>query len=112
MRIKTFEFPSFEEWNKTQEYSQKIGDYTCAVEAVVSGCDGDTENFYQAAIANYDYPTNILVKKIFAKGISCDRSDEKAIKEWYEVATAELNDAWKAFVLKKYLCMEKEETAV
>lgn len=103
MTIKTFEFPSFEEWNKTRKYSQKIGDYTCAIETVAGWCNVNTKNDYEAVIANSDNPTNIHVKKIFNKCINdCDESDEKTLKEWYEAVIVELNDKWKAFILDTY----------
>lgn len=50
MTIKTFDFPSFEEWNKTQEYTQKIGDYTCAISIVTFGV---TEIFSYQSIYYY-----------------------------------------------------------
>lgn len=104
MIVKTFTFPSFEEWNKTQNYSQTIGDYTCAIKTVAWGCNGNIKNNYQAVIANSDNPTNIYVDKIFTEHISCDVSDKKTLKEWYEAIIVTLNDKWKAFILETYLC--------
>ena len=46
------------------------------------------------------------VDKMFAECISCDVSDEKTLKEWYEAIIIELNDRWKAFILETYLCVE------
>lgn len=104
MTIKIFDFPSFEEWNKTQEYTQKIGDYTCRIGVVTFWTREDPRNDYQAAIANFDCPTNIYVPKIFSEKITYNISDEKNLKEWYETVIVKLNDEWKKFILEKYCC--------
>lgn len=107
MNIKTFSFPSFNEWNKTRQYSQKIGDYTSTIKTIAWGCNGNTKNDYEAAIANSDNPTNIYVSALFADFISCDVSDTTKLKKWYESVVIKLNDSWKTFILETYLNTEK-----
>ena len=41
---------------------------------------------------------------MFAESITCDVSDEKTLKEWYEAIILKLNDSWKSFILDTYLC--------
>lgn len=98
MTIKTFDFPSFEEWNKTQEYKQKIGDYACSISIETFGPKGDPRNNFQVAIANADYPTN----KMFSE-MNYNILDETTLKEWYEEVIVKLNDEWKKFVLETYI---------
>lgn len=101
MIFKTFTFPSFEEWNKKQEYYKKIGDYTCSIKVFSCGCDKST---YIATFANSDNPTNIYVAKIFCSSISCNMSDSETLKAWYEKVTVQINDKWKDFILDTYFC--------
>lgn len=103
MTIKTFDFPPFEEWNKTRKYAQKIGDYTCTISIVIYGLDKD---YYDAAVANSDNPINIYADDIFFERIRCNTSDEKTLKEWYEEVIVKLNNEWKKFILETYCYSE------
>ena len=63
MKSKKFSFPTFEIWNKTQEFKEKIGAYTCAIGVVSFGCNGNTKYTYFAAIAACDNPLNAYAEK-------------------------------------------------
>ena len=104
MTVKTFNFLPFKKWNKKQNYCQTIGDYTCAIKAVSWGCNGNSKNTYAAVIANSSNPTNIYIPKIFEGYISCEAQDEETLNRWYEEITLELNEKWKEYILKTYLC--------
>ncbi len=101
MTLKTFTFPSFEEWNKEQEYYEKIGAYTCAIEVSEWAHD---ESKYVAAFAASDDPIITFLKKDFYSSIECDPHDYQTLKNWYEKVTVEINDKWKYFILDTYFC--------
>lgn len=105
MEIKTFKFLSFEEWEKTKEYSQKIGDYTCAIKYLYGGEWHRGEyhnNYYKAAIANYENPIPCYVEHIYVNTFN-QFSEQNTLKEWYEHVTLELNAIWKEFIYNTYL---------
>lgn len=103
MTLKAFTFPSFEEWNETYEYVQKIGDYTCAIDCF----DFSSEELdCIAAFANSNNPTSEYVPKVFCSSIRCNISDNKTLKDWYEKVTIQISDKWKNFILDTYFCTE------
>lgn len=103
MKVKTFNFPTFEIWNETKEFEQKIGDYACVIEVVFAWGSKDVKSTFLAAIANNDVPTNIYVRKVASSSIDCYLSDEKTLKQWYEKVTAKLNEQWCDFIMKNYI---------
>lgn len=102
MIIKTFTFPSFEEWYKTQKYYQRIGDYICAIDIYVYG---NAKNKYTAILAN-SCAKNIHLDSIFYYEIACNTADHESLKKWYEKATTYINNTWKDFIFKTYFCKE------
>ena len=102
MNIKEFSFPTFEKWNQTQKYEEKIGTYTCAIRAFSYGCNGNTQNVYVAAISPDDNPLNIYSRKDVCDSIKCDNFDERRLKEWYDEVTSNFNKKWEEFLLKTY----------
>ncbi len=102
MEIKKFHFPTFEKWNQTQWYEEKIGTYTCAIRPFSFGCYGNTENDYIAAISPADNPLNIHSVKVICDFIKCDRRDMQKLKAWYDEVTININKKWEKLILETY----------
>lgn len=102
MTVKKFNFPTFEGWNKGNEWSQKIGSFTCRVATVGWGCNGNTKNDYQIAISKSDNPLNIYSPKLFNDFISCDVKDNNSLQYWYENAIKNANSKWEKYILETY----------
>ena len=106
MSVRKFSFIPFDQWYKRQEdYSQEIGDYTCAIEIFSWGSE---ENVYVAAIAPCSNPINIYAPKKICHTFRHNKSDMNALKDWYEKVIVELNAEWEKFILKNYFLQEKD----
>lgn len=100
MDIKTFNFPTLEEWSDKQHFRQSIGEYECRI----YGYDDyrfqfTNEHIYEASIKYYDYDGP---KVIFESKMSCLPDDYYHLKKWYEKVTVKINDIWKEYILKTY----------
>ena len=100
MGIKLFKFPSFDEWNKNNEYKQKIGDYTCMIG--IFSWSSTRINTYRIAISNSDNPLNVNSCTIMIDTIKC-KPDDSILQDWYDRVILKANEEWEKYILKTYL---------
>ena len=97
MDIKTFNFPSFEEWLKDQNWDQDIGAYKCFFKT--THYSYTTEVLYEAYIIEYYWSENIVV---FKSTMSCSPNDYYQLNKWYTCVIAKINEKWKKHIFKTY----------
>lgn len=97
--VKTFVFPSFDQWLITGMFSMNIGEYKCTIMKFFSSNCSIHETEYHAYI---DSSTSSLFKKILNESIIIDTGDTKSLKEWYYYITRKINEVWVEYFLKTY----------
>lgn len=104
MEIRTFNFPTFEEWknNSFKEISIKLGAYLSTI-AAVSWTYGTKETTYCFAVslANLN-PTNLFTNKVFSRYFKYTE-DIASFKKWYEDTIEEFNTFWEEHIKETYL---------
>lgn len=104
MKIKTFNFPTFAEWeeNSYDRFETKLGDYRAEVGAVCwTLSEYEITYGFAVSLANCN-PLNIYTKKIFYKYFKFT-GDTKALKNWYESIISEFNDFWENYIAENYI---------
>lgn len=108
LKIKTFHFPSFEDWYKDGEfgevsYTEEIGEITCKIAITGWGCNGNPLNDFEVAVSTCLNPTNIYSDKIIChrRKIRYDNTEE--IREWYDEVTKKVNQEWMQYIYDKFL---------
>lgn len=108
LKIKTFHFPSFEEWYHNGEfekvtYTETIGGITCKIAETAWGCNGNPYNDYEVAVSTASNPTNIYSHKIIHHKRQIRYDDVHAIKKWYEEVTGKVNQEWMQYIYDMFL---------
>lgn len=104
IKVKTFNFPSFEEWrNNEYKYSTSIGVFKCVIKPV---CLGNGETTYAIAVAADPLPTNIYVDKIIYHAFEVKREQTDILKVWYENIIKRVNQEWSDYI-KTYIEEDK-----
>lgn len=104
IKVKTFDFPSFEEWrNNEYKYSTSIGVFKCVIEPF---CWGNGETTYAIAVAADPIPTNIYVNKIIYHVVEIKSEQTDILKVWYENIIKRVNREW-ADYMKTYIEEDK-----
>ncbi|MBQ9298356.1 MAG: hypothetical protein IJ223_04945 [Clostridia bacterium] len=106
MNIKTFNFPSFEEWKVGQDFRQSIGEYKCCIHGYAYMAQFTNERIYEASIKYYDYDG---LEVLFESSMSCFPDEYDHLSKWYEKVTVELNSKWKEYILKTYFDEAKDK---
>lgn len=104
MKIKTFNFPTFKEWeeNSYDRFETKLGDYRVEVGAVC-WTSGEYEITYGFAVSLANVNSlNFYTKKIFYRYFKFT-GDTKALKNWYESIIREFNDFWENYIAETYI---------
>ena len=100
MKIKTFVFPTFEEWEKRKnEVRLELGAYCCEVSAFSWSNDGVTY-MLAASLADRN-PLNIYTSKIFRRCFEY-KGDHEKLKDWYESSVLEFNAFWENHIMETY----------
>ena len=92
MKIRTFDFPKFEEWYKTPNklWEQEIGKYSCLI-CEMLGTRGYEDVFYSFEISYKVAPYNRHY--IFCARIKAEKSYEE-IKAWFEQSVVKAAKTW------------------
>lgn len=100
MQIKTFKFPTFEDWEKRgNKIRLEIGAYCCEIRAF-SWSKGSTTYMLAASLSNRN-PLNIYTNKLFCSRFEYEGDNEK-LKEWYETAISEFNTFFENHIKSTY----------
>lgn len=105
MKIKTFDFPTFEEWknNSFKESSIKLGAYISTI-AAVGWTYGTTETTYCFAVSlAHLNPINLFTDKVFSRYFKYTEGDIVGFKKWYEDTICEFNTFWESHIKGTYL---------
>lgn len=96
--IKSFSFPSFQDFRKRNSVTLKIGYYTAEIGIVSWGCGGNTKNTYCAEIL---CGTNCLER--FACEYDYKKGAEDELQAWYDVVCIMLNEKFVQHIKETYL---------
>jgi acylphosphatase len=106
MEIKSFNFPTFEEWYESDcEYSDAIGDYHVRIATTSWSKD---KMIFRAAISTHENPLNVWVKVVKDSQVSVhadakDPNYKEKLKEWYEKTCQILNRVFTVYIKENYL---------
>jgi len=103
MKIKSFVFPSFEEWVKnSKEIKIKVGAYCCQI-GIYSWISGTCKAAYKFAVslAN-ENPLNVYTDKLFCRTFKYEGDMEK-LKEWYYNSINEFQIFWENYIKSTYI---------
>ena len=101
MKLKSFKFPTFEEWEKKEcKVRLELGAYCVEVRAFSWGRDGTTYMF-AASLADRN-PLNIYTPQIFSRRFEYV-GDDGAFKEWYNNTVSEFNQFFENLLRKTYI---------
>lgn len=107
MKVKRFNFPSFEDWvNKyNTDWEQKIGVFTCRIADVCVSLKNNkpVSIDYQVAISKHENPLNVYSSKICSKFINCPVEDKEQLYNWYITVIEEINSEWEKYIINRYM---------
>ena len=103
MKIKSFTFPTFEEWiEKQNKVRIKVGAYSCEI-ALFSWTIGSCNATYKFAVSLSNMnPLNIYTDKLFCSNFEYDGDMEK-LKSWYYNTINEFNIFWENHIKSTYI---------
>lgn len=101
MKLKSFKFPTFEEWEKKEcKVRLELGAYCVEVRAFSWGRDGTTYMFAASLVDRN--PLNIYTSQIFCRRFEYV-GDDGAFKEWYDNTVSEFNQFFENLLRKTYI---------
>lgn len=102
LNIKSFEFPTFEDWVKNKyETVVEVGDYYCNIKAVLWSSKSTT---YECAISTYVNTANLYVKKVFeASKEMTEHHEPRELKDWYNNVIKEVNRSFSEYIISTYI---------
>ena len=110
MKIKTFSFPTFEEWriqcrnkevpfSESYTYLQRIGAYRAIIQTTAWGTGKQSDSVLYTAVLEHD---NEGKWWIYRETHYSEPLQYEELKNWYESVTEKINEAWKEYILKTY----------
>ena len=104
MKVKLFDFPTFEVWKKHAFiYRGRVGEYFVEIRATSWGTRPDApETNYSIAVSTRENPMNIYSPTMYKELFSYKHDNEDNLKNWYEEQTKKFNEFWEKFILRSY----------
>lgn len=104
MKIKSFPFPTFEEWVKSnKEIRVDVGEYRCEIRAF-SWTSGKLKVNYKFAVSlSNENPLNIFTPHSFFCESFEYTGDNEKLEQWYYDTIKEFDDFWKNYIKSTYL---------
>lgn len=101
VKIKTFRFPAFEEWEKRENNVRvELGAYCCEVRAF--SWRNKVTTYMLAASYRDTNPLNIYTAKLFSR-LFDDEGDKEKLKNWYETSIKECNEFFVQLIKADYI---------
>ncbi len=101
MKLKSFVFPTFEEWErKGNKVRVELGAYCVEIRAF-SWSNTGTTYMFAASLADRN-PLNIYTPQIFCRRFEHE-SDVAKLKEWYEQTVREFNEFFEKLLKDTYI---------
>lgn len=108
MKVKVFEFPSFDNWSQKcqYDYTAQVGDYYARI-SLFSWSTKDDSHLYKAAVSSSRNPLNIYATSLISMTEMCLNSQSSdftdKLKEWYETSVNSINEKFSEMILDTYL---------
>ena len=100
MKLKSFKFPTFEEWEKKEcKVRVELGAY-CVEVCAFSWSNNGTTYVFAASLVDRN-PLNIYTPQLFYRRFEYV-GDETPLKEWYEKSVLEFNKFFEELLKKTY----------
>ena len=100
MKIRQFNFPTFEEWNKTKVFHEQIGEYAGMIYHVNKNSNG-TSTYFAVFELSREYTQGSNFRFYFSS-YQDETEDIEKLKQWYKEETSRLNQEWVRFITNKY----------
>ena len=101
MKLKTFKFPTFEEWEKKEcKVRLELGAY-CVEARAFSWSNHGTTYVFAASLADRN-PLNIYTPQIFHRRYEYE-GDDVSFKEWYDKTVVEFSEFFEKLIRTTYL---------
>lgn len=99
MKVKHFDFPTFEEWKKKNcEWESRLGEYNIEIGVFCWGKDSTTYAFGVAARQN---PLNVYSSRIYYQPFTCEGGN--GLEDWYNSEIEKFRAFWEDYIKKTYL---------
>ena len=101
MKIKHFNFPTFEEWIKMNYcYKSRLGEFDIEIEESSWYTDGRVT--FGFAVAANQIPMNVYSHAIYRNTFTCRKTEIELLKEWYNSEIIKFKEFWEKYIISTY----------